>query len=71
MAWVFLEAINFSLKFLGLSVGIFKNFRDCFWIVRAEFFGLFSNSRDKILVLNIRNFWDRFWAVPDWVEVWF
>ena len=24
------------------------NFRDCFWTVRAEFLGLFSDSSDRI-----------------------
>ena len=44
---------------MGLSVGIFRNFRDCFrtvwaefrdcfWTVRVEFLGLFSNSRERI-----------------------
>ena len=44
---------------MGLSVGIFRNFRDCFQtvraefrdcfqIVRVEFSGLFSDSPDKI-----------------------
>ena len=40
--------MNFSPKFLGLSVGNFRNFRDCFWTVRAEFSGLFLDRRDKI-----------------------
>ena len=33
---------------MGLSVGIFRNFRDCFRTVRAEFLRLFSNSPDRI-----------------------
>ena len=51
--------MNFSPKFLGLSKGIFRNFRDCFRTVRAkfqdcfqtvrvEFLGLFSDNPDKI-----------------------
>ena len=47
-----MRAINFSPKFLGLSVGIFRNFgtifgqsglnfRDCFQIVRTRFSLLF------------------------------
>ena len=56
----FLEAVNFSPKFLGLSVGTFRNFRGCFRTVRAEFLGLFLDSPDKILGLNIENFWDWF-----------
>ena len=56
MSWgFFLEVVNFSPKFLGLSVGILRNFWDCFLIIRAEFqdcfrtvwtefLGLFSNS---------------------------
>ena len=34
---------------MGLSVGISRNFRDCFWTVRAKFSGLFSDSPDRIL----------------------
>ena len=37
-------AVNFSPKFLGLSVGIFMNFWNYFRTVRAEFSGLFSDS---------------------------
>ena len=44
---------------MGLSVGIFRNFwdcfwtvrakfKDCFWIVRVEFLGLFSDRSDRI-----------------------
>ena len=49
MAWGFLrgcERLSFSPKFLGLSVGIFRNFWDCFRIVQAEFSGLFFDSPD-------------------------
>ena len=46
-------------NFLRLSVGIFRNFRDyfwivraefrdCFWIVRVEISGLFLDSPDRI-----------------------
>ena len=37
-------AVNFSPKFLEPSVGIFRNFWDCFGIVRVEFSGLFTDS---------------------------
>ena len=47
------------------------NFWDFFWTVRAEFSELFSDSPDKIVGLNIGNFWDWFRAVLDWVQVWF
>ena len=33
---------------MGLSVGIFRNFLNCFRTVRAEFSRLFSNSPDRI-----------------------
>ena len=44
---------------MGLIIGIFRNFRDCFWIVRAKFWDsfwtvraefseLFSNSPNRI-----------------------
>ena len=50
---------KFQSQIFGLSVRIFRNFRDCFRTVRAEFrgcfqtvqvefLGLFSNSPDKI-----------------------
>ena len=37
---------------MGLSVGIFRNFRDYCRIVRTEFSGLLSDSLDKILGLG-------------------
>ena len=45
------------------------NFRNYFWSVWAEFSGLFSNSPDKVLGMNIANFWDWFRAVSNWVEI--
>ena len=50
---------KFQSQIFGLSVRIFRNFRDCFRtiqaefqgcfrIVQVEFLGLFSNSLDKI-----------------------
>ena len=36
--------VNFSPKFLGQSVGIFRNFWDCFMTVRAEFSRLILGS---------------------------
>ena len=33
---------------MGLSVGIFRNFWDCFRTFRAKFLGLFSDSPNKI-----------------------
>ena len=33
---------------MGPSVGIFRNFRDCFRTVRVEFSGLFSDSQNRI-----------------------
>ena len=35
-------AVNFSPQIFGLSVGIFRNFRDYFWTVRAEFGTVFG-----------------------------
>ena len=52
-------------------MGIFRNFRDYFRTVRAKFLGLFLDSPDKILRLNIVNFWEWFRVVSDWVQVWF
>ena len=50
----FLEAVNFSPKFLGLSVGIFMNFRDCFRTVMAECSGLLSDNPDRIFTTFFR-----------------
>ena len=36
--------VNFTPKFLGLSVVILRNFWDCFMIVRAKFSRLFFGS---------------------------
>ena len=33
---------------MGPSVGIFRNFRDCFRTVQVEFSGLFSDSQNRI-----------------------
>ena len=33
---------------MGPSVGIFKNFRDCFGTVQVEFSGLLSDSKNRI-----------------------
>ena len=56
-----MKTVNFSGKFFRLSVGIFKNFwdcfqkgwdkfQDCFQIVRVKISGLFSNSLDEIFI---------------------
>ena len=50
---------KFQSQIFGLSVRIFRNFRDCFrtiraefrgyfWTVQVEFLGLFLNSPDRI-----------------------
>ena len=47
MAWIGLEAVRdykFQSKIFRLSLGIFRNFWDCFWIVQVEFLGLFSEN---------------------------
>ena len=40
--------MNFNPKILGFSVGIFRNFWDCFQTIRAEFSGLFLDNPDMI-----------------------
>ena len=58
-------AVNFSSQIFGLSVGIFRNFRDyfwtvrvefrdCFWTVRAEFSRLFLDNHDRIFGIIFR-----------------
>ena len=39
---------KFKSQNFETSVGIFRNFQDCFQIVWAEFLGLFSDSPDRI-----------------------
>ena len=51
MAWDCLEAVTFSPKFLGLSVRIFRNFRDCFRTVQAKFWDCFQTVRVEFLGL--------------------
>ena len=41
---------KFESKILGLSLGIFRNFRDYFRTIRVEFSGLFWDSLDKIFI---------------------
>ena len=42
---------KFQSPIFGLSVGIFRNFRDCFWTVRAKFRDYFRTVQAKILGL--------------------
>ena len=39
------KTVNLSSQIFGLSIGIFRNFRDCFRTVRAEFRDCFRTIR--------------------------
>ena len=45
---IFLEAVNFSPKIFGLSLGIFRKFWDYFWTVWAKFRDCFRTIQVKI-----------------------
>ena len=59
--------VNFSPKIFELSLGIFRNFRDCVRTVQAEFRDCFRTVRVEIsgfypdsLDINFRNFFGCF-----------